>query len=74
MKSPSALLLTLGVLLFARAVRADEAPLDFDTLRYRAKLLAAKPYAPPPSRIPQSLLKLTYDQYRDIRFKPAKTW
>ena len=47
--------------------RADEA-FDFEVLRYQAKMLASKPYAPHPVDVPEALLKLTYDQYRDIRF------
>jgi glucans biosynthesis protein len=45
---------------------------DFETLRYNAKMLASKPYAQKPVDVPESLLKLTYDQYRDIRFKPEE--
>lgn len=64
----------LGFCALAAGLRAADAPFDFDMLRYRAKLLAAKPYEPQPSRVPESLQKLTYDQYRDIRFKPDKAW
>jgi len=75
MKKTFAILLALGFCALAGAAHADDdAPFDFDTLRYRAKLLAAKPYVQPVSDVPKSLLKLTYDQYRDIRFKPDKSW
>ncbi|HXA14850.1 MAG TPA: glucan biosynthesis protein [Opitutaceae bacterium] len=75
MKKHSVLLVILGFCaITALAARADDVPLDFDTLRYRAKMIAFRPYVPPPPRVPESLLKLSYDQYRDIRFKPEKAW
>jgi glucans biosynthesis protein len=54
--------------------QAAEANFDFDGLRYRAKQLAAKPYTARPSRVPEKLRKLTYDQHRNIRFNPAQSW
>ena len=42
---------------------------DFETLRYNAKMLASKPFVQRPVDVPEALLKLSYDQYRDIRFK-----
>ena len=74
MKKRSLLLLGFGFCAIYAMARADDMPFDFDTLRYQAKLLAVRPYVPQPSRVPDSLLKLTYDQYRDIRFKPEKAW
>ena len=55
-------------------MRADDVPFDFEVLQYRAKALASRPYAPPTSRVPESLRKLSYDQYRDIRFNPDASW
>jgi glucans biosynthesis protein len=55
-----------------RSLAADEV-FDFEVLRYDAKMLAAKPYAPRPSSVPEALLKLSYDQFRDIRFRPAES-
>jgi periplasmic glucans biosynthesis protein len=49
---------------------ASDEGFDFEALRYQAKLLANRPYSPGKSPVPDSLLKLTYDQYRDIRFRP----
>ena len=54
--------------------RADEENFDFEALRFQARQLASKPYAAPKSRVPVKLLKLTYDQYRDIRYDPAASW
>lgn len=45
---------------------------DFDALGERAHVLAAQPYHPVVSRTPDVLRKLTYDQMRDIRFKPEQ--
>lgn len=43
-----------------------------DIVVNKAKALAARAYEPPEDTVPQSLAKLTYDQYRNIRFNPAK--
>jgi len=55
------------------ASRAADDIFDFEVLRYDAKMLAARPYAPAPSTVPEALLKLNYDQYRDIRFRPQES-
>jgi glucans biosynthesis protein len=67
----SLLLLAAGLAFLGRTARADDL-FDFEVLRYHAKVLASKTYAPHPVDVPESLRKLTYDQYRDIRFKPAE--
>ena len=74
MKLRIRLLAILGLFLFAVAARAAEAIFDFETLRYRAKMLAARPFAPRPSSVPESLVKLSYDQYRLITFNEEQTW
>ncbi|RPE81184.1 glucan biosynthesis protein [Vulcaniibacterium tengchongense] len=38
----------------------------------RARALAARPYRPPSARLPAWLQQLSYDEYRDIRFDPAR--
>jgi periplasmic glucans biosynthesis protein len=53
---------------------ANDVPFDFEVLQYRAKVLAAKPYAERPNRVPEALRQLNYDQYRDIRFNPKSAW
>jgi periplasmic glucans biosynthesis protein len=58
----------------ALGARADDMAFDFEVLQFRAKALAAKPYAARPNRVPESLRKLTYDQYRDVRFNPDAAW
>ncbi|HEU4430686.1 MAG TPA: glucan biosynthesis protein, partial [Myxococcota bacterium] len=37
----------------------------------RARALAAEPYRDPSGRVPDWLVGITYDEYRDIRFRPA---
>ena len=67
-------LLGLALTLFSAALHADNVPFDFEVLQFRAKELAAKPYGERASRVPDSLKKLSYDQYRDIRFNPDSSW
>jgi glucans biosynthesis protein len=68
--------LGLGLLILTALApaRAATGVFDLDVLRYRAKLLAAKPYVPRVSRVPEKLMRLTYDQHREIRFNPAQSW
>ncbi len=63
----------IGLLLLVPRTRAAEDMFDFETLRYRAKMLAAKPYAPRPTQVPDSLRKLSYDDYRLILFDEEQT-
>jgi glucans biosynthesis protein len=73
MKPSSRILIALVTVLVAGPkTRADEV-FDFEVLRYEAKMLASKPYVQRPSTVPEKLLKLTYDQYRDIRFRPEES-
>jgi periplasmic glucans biosynthesis protein len=43
------------------------------TVREIARDLAAKPYKPADTTLPEPYAKLSYDQYRAIRFDPAKS-
>jgi glucans biosynthesis protein len=61
-----AALLSLGPL--APAVHA----FGFDDVAARARQLAAQPYKRPENGLPKELQGLTYDQYRDIRFRPDR--
>ena len=56
------------------AARAAEPTFNFDTVRFRAKVLAERPYVAPASRVPEWLTKLSYDEHRLIRFDPGHTW
>jgi len=65
--------LLLAVLSLGAGARADE-PFTFDVLRARALHLAVQPYEVRPSPVPAWLRQLSYDQYRDIRFRPPESW
>lgn len=59
------------VALAALLVLAGEAAaFDFDDVTRRAQELAAQPFEDPRGKVPSWLLELTYDQWRDIRFRP----
>jgi periplasmic glucans biosynthesis protein len=45
-------------------------PFDATMLRDQARALAQAPYQPPDGSIPDALANLSYDQLRDIRFRP----
>jgi glucans biosynthesis protein len=62
----------LAIAAFASRAKADV--FDFEVLRYKAKMLASRPYEERVSPLPESLLKLDYDQYRDIRFNPSESF
>jgi glucans biosynthesis protein len=46
--------------------------LDFNEVAQRARQLAAKPHEKPAVNLPKELQSLTYDQLRDIRYKPDR--
>jgi glucans biosynthesis protein len=56
----------LAALLFSSACAA----FGFDDVAVRARQLAAATYRKPDVTLPKELQELSYDQYRDIRFKP----
>jgi len=64
-------LLALAWLLLA-PVAAAETGFGFEDVTARARKLAAAPYTPP-EQVPQWLREISYDQWRDIRFKPAES-
>jgi len=45
----------------------------FDDVAKRAAALAASAYKRPPSTLPKELQALTYDQFRDIRYRPEQS-
>ena len=61
----------LGSLLVACAAQTAGA-FGLEDVAQRAKQLAASAYADPRGGVPQWLLDLNYDQYRDIRFRPER--
>ncbi len=48
-------------------------PFDANTVRAIARDLAAKPFAPAETALPDVLANLSYDRYRAIRFDPARS-
>jgi glucans biosynthesis protein len=67
-------LVILGVAGAGFSIRAAGEVLDFEAVRARAQELARAPYEGKPRPLPDWLLKLNYDQYRDIRFVPTQSW
>lgn len=51
---------------------AGPAPFSRDTVLEMARDRAARPYEAPSRAIPDALKALTYDEYRDIRYKPER--
>ncbi len=65
---------TCFVVSFSCFLHANEAlSFDFDDVAIRAKHLAEKPYEKQDNDLPTELKSLSYDQYRDIRFKPESS-
>lgn len=48
------------------------APMNYERLTEQARALAAQRWQPTPSRTPDALRQLSYDQMRAIRFKPER--
>lgn len=71
---PALLAVTLALAAGVPSLEAQELNFNFESLRYRAKVLAEKPYVAAPSRVPEWLTKLSYDEHRFIRFEPERTW
>jgi periplasmic glucans biosynthesis protein len=59
--------------LWPGAAAAAAAAVDFEYVSQRARELAAKPQVKPVPRLPKELQSLTYDQLRDIRYKPDRS-
>src|SRR5688572_32673005 len=56
----------------AAATTAGPVPFGENTVADLARQLAAAPFRPQEQALPGSLAKIGYDQYRGIRFNPAK--
>lgn len=59
----------LALALAARGPLAAQEAFSFETLQARAAALAESPHKEHASRVPESLRRLTYDQYRQIAYK-----
>jgi len=69
-RAPTRALIASAVLLLGDPGRAHA--LGFDDVAGRARELAGKPYVAGPVALPEDLAKLSYDEYRDIRFNPQR--
>jgi glucans biosynthesis protein len=56
-----------------RAIGVNGKAFTFDWLKSQAKALAASDFEPAQIELPDSLQNLTYDQFRDIRFRPDQS-
>ena len=61
----------VAVLLLLHPARAAAA-FDLDEVAAKAQKLAAEPFHEPKNQVPDWLLKITYDQWRDIRYRPEQ--
>ncbi len=48
------------------------AAFSFDDVAQRARQLSASAFKPPETKLPTEIETLSYDQFRDIRFKPSR--
>src|SRR5437899_1374920 len=66
------LILALVAYFLPVAARAAEPrpTFDLEVVANQAEKLAKEPYHDPKAQVPDWLLKITYDQWRDIRFRP----
>ena len=62
----------LGACFVALAAAGSAHAFGFDEVAARAKAEAGRAYQTPPAVLPPELAALSYDQYRDIRFQPAR--
>ncbi len=67
------LAILLSLALFAGEPVAAAATFDLDTVEAMAKKLAAESFRDSRAAVPDWLLKITYDQWRDIRFRPEES-
>ena len=61
-----------GLLAAPPQAPAAAAAFDADTVPALARTLAAAPYVPPSTDLPPWLAEIGYDEYRDLRFNPAR--
>ena len=62
----------LAVLVSLGLLAAEAHAFGFDDVTARAAKLASSAYQKPGGTLPKSIKALTYDQYRDIRFRPER--
>jgi glucans biosynthesis protein len=57
----------------AQPLFVHNGPFDANTVVELAQSLAKVPYVPPRTTLPEPIDNLSFDQYRDIRFRPSAT-
>jgi periplasmic glucans biosynthesis protein len=60
----------IGLALLLAIVPQFALAFGFDDVAKAAEQLASQPYKPPAVEVPRELRNLTYDQYKDIRYRP----
>ena len=74
MKTPTLLLLGVGLSLLLQAApgsaKSGKASFGLKDVVEKARQLAQKPFQAPAEKVPEFLRKISYDQWRDIRFRP----
>lgn len=66
------LLAGLGAAVFAQS-GSEAAAFGLDDVAKRAEAQARVPFRPPAGEVPDWLTKISYDQWRDIRFRPDRS-
>lgn len=67
------ILAVLALIMAAAPAKADKTqPFSRQTVVDKARQLSLTPFAPEEGQVPQALLDLSYDAWRDIRFRPDK--
>ena len=67
-----AMLGSLALLVALVLASTDARAFSLDDVAGRAEKLAAAPYQKPNAALPKAVKALTYDQYRDIRYRPER--
>ncbi len=62
----------MGMIIFATLGASPTVAFELADVAARAQALAAAPYQVPKGQVPDWLLKINYDQLRDIRFRPDR--
>lgn len=65
-------ILTAAVLSIAAGFPAPTAAFDMDDVAAQAMKLAEEPFEDPRGEVPEWLLQISYDQWRDIRYRPDR--
>jgi periplasmic glucans biosynthesis protein len=71
-KPPAAAALAATIFALLAVASGRAAAFGFDQVVERARTLAQSPYKKPDAELPDALRNLSYEQYRDIRYKPDR--